>query len=71
LFICAACLHVLALLTIKSFKLQFPFFVPKCVVPLFVDDGIASNTETAGATQNDDWLHENDSYTPMQIDWLH
>jgi hypothetical protein len=29
---------------------------------------IASNTETTGDVKNDDWLHRNDSYQPMQIE---
>ena len=34
----------------------------------FADGEIASNTETTGDVENDDWLHRNDSYQPMQID---
>jgi hypothetical protein len=34
----------------------------------FVDGDITSNTETIGDIENDDWLHRNDSYQPMQID---
>ena len=34
----------------------------------FADGEIASNTETTGDVENDDWLHRNDSYEPVQID---